>query len=352
MTTNFHAVILAGGKGMRLWPASRLKHPKQFLSLEPGGQSLLQITAERLLGLVDGWDKIWVVTTSAFAEKVKQLLPSLPERNLLEEPQGRNTSPAIALALIEIKKRHGDDAVAGIFQADHSIRGTIEFYRAIHLACKVAVERRAIVTIGLPARFPSTDLGYIEVGEVIQTYESLSARAVSAFLEKPDIRKAEECVVSGKFFWNSGIFILRAEDGLHEFNRNTPNILKVLDSNNRDYLQITDTSFERSILEKCAHAVVVSADFEWSDIGDWPSLATLLASECLDRQATNFLLLDADGTRLLSNDNDELVVVVGVPNVIVVRNGNVTVVIAKDSLSALPEIRERVASESGGDRFL
>ena len=130
-------VILAGGKGERFWPVSRIERPKQFLSLDGSGRSLLQSTAERLLPLAGSWDGVWVITASHLAEGIKQQLPELPESNLLVEVEGKDTAPAVAWATLEIAKRHGDDAVIGFFPADHWIAEQDKFLQTLFGSCYI-----------------------------------------------------------------------------------------------------------------------------------------------------------------------------------------------------------------------
>ena len=119
MNTSLIPVILAGGKGERFWPLSRRERPKQFLCLDGSGRSLLQATADRLLDLAGGWDRLWVITSAPIAQGVREQLPDLPEMNLLVEPEGRDTAPAVAWATLEVAKQHGEEAIAGFFPADH-----------------------------------------------------------------------------------------------------------------------------------------------------------------------------------------------------------------------------------------
>ena len=120
METQLIPIILAGGKGERFWPVSRLKRPKQFLCLDGSDQSLLQSTAERLLNLAGGWENLWVITSEIIADGVKEQLPNLPEANILIEPQGRDTAPAVAWATLEVAKKYGKDAIVGFFPADYA----------------------------------------------------------------------------------------------------------------------------------------------------------------------------------------------------------------------------------------
>ncbi|NER82726.1 MAG: NTP transferase domain-containing protein, partial [Leptolyngbya sp. SIO1D8] len=147
-------VILAGGKGERFWPVSRRQHPKQFLCLDGSGFSLLQATAHRLLPLAGGWDSLWVITASHLAAGVREQLPELPEANLLIEPEGRDTAPAVAWATLEVAKRHGDSAIAGFFPADHWIADEDAYRATLEAAASLATAKGAIATLGITPTYP------------------------------------------------------------------------------------------------------------------------------------------------------------------------------------------------------
>jgi len=165
MTTTFVPVILAGGKGERFWPLSRLHNPKQFLCLDGSGKSLLQNTANRLLSLANGWENLLVITSELLAEGVKQQLPFLPVDNILVEPIGKDTAPAVTWASLEVKSRYGEDAIIGFFPADHYIGNQNEFEKIINASINFAIANDAIVTLGIKPDYPSTGYGYIEQGK-------------------------------------------------------------------------------------------------------------------------------------------------------------------------------------------
>jgi mannose-1-phosphate guanylyltransferase len=219
-------VILAGGKGERFWPVSRLNRPKQFLCLDGSGRSLLQSTADRLLRLTDDWNSLWVVTASHLADAVREQLPDLPESNLLVEPMGRDTAPAVAWGALEVAKRHGDEAVVGFFPADHWIADEAAFCATLRAATEMASSLGAIATLGISPTSPSTGYGYIEQGEGVGTYGGLHAYKVARFTEKPDTATAQTFIDSGRFSWNSGMFIFPAHIMLTELKTHAPDLIK------------------------------------------------------------------------------------------------------------------------------
>lgn len=178
-------VILAGGKGERFWPLSRKQRPKQFLSLDGSGRSLLQATADRLLDLAGGWQGLWVITAAHLAAGVQQQLPDLPLENLLVEVEGRDTAPAVAWATLEIAKRYGRDAMIGFFPADHWIGDQEAFCQTLQAAEELAANMGAIATLGIAPAYPSTGYGYIEQGEKIGFFGNYPAYKVQRFTENP-----------------------------------------------------------------------------------------------------------------------------------------------------------------------
>ena len=208
---NLIPIILAGGKGERFWPLSRKQRPKQFLSLDGSDRSLLQATADRLLALAGTWEQLWVITSELVADGVREQLPELPEANLLIEPEGRDTAPAVAWATLEAAKRHGKEAVLGFFPADHWIGEPQAFAQTIGAAVELASSKDAIVTLGIAPSYPSTGYGYIEQGELQGSFNELPVYRVSRFTEKPNRDTAQAFMETGKFSWNSGMFIFRAE---------------------------------------------------------------------------------------------------------------------------------------------
>ena len=224
----FVPVILAGGKGERFWPLSRKKKPKQFLCLDGTGVSLLQATAERLLGLAGGWENLWVITAAAIAAGVEEQLPDLPSENLLVEPEGKDTAPAVAWASLEIAKRYGPDTIIGFFPADHWIGAQADFEQTLKAAIAFATSQASIVTLGITPTEPATGYGYIEQGELAATFEELPVYKVSRFTEKPNRETAQHFLSTGRYSWNSGMFFFQAGIVLAELGLHAPDLLKAL----------------------------------------------------------------------------------------------------------------------------
>lgn len=344
MSTNpdrrFIPVILAGGKGERFWPLSRSHHPKQFLSLDGSGRSLLQNTAERLFTVSQDWETLWVVTAAPIAAGVRSQLPKLSATHLLAEPEGRDTAPAVAWTTLEIVRQVGETAIVGCFPADHWIGDVAAFQRTLAAAIALAQQEAAIVTLGIPAVYPATGYGYIEQGDFLGTYASLPAYRVQRFTEKPDQATATTFLASRQrlvdgtetcpYTWNSGMFIFQAGVMLAEFRRHAPDLLAALEQDGLDaYPHLPKISLDYAVMEKTDRACIIPAPFDWDDLGDWNAIARLPTNP-RDR-AENITLahhlgLDAHRNIVFAKDAQEVIATLGVDDLVIVRVDNVTLV--------------------------
>src|SRR6476469_8817924 len=299
MTKTLIPVILAGGKGERFWPLSRKQRPKQFLSLDGSGKSLLQATAERLLTLGNGWDDLWVVTSEMLAAGVREQLPLLPPENLLAEPEGRDTAPAVALARKE----------------------------------------SAISTLGVKPSYASTGYGYIEQGEEIGSFGGFPAYRVARFTEKPDRTTAEEFVASGKFSWNGGIFVFRVGTVLTELRNYVPEMMAALEAKGAQaYSELPKISIDYALMEKTQKACVLPVGFSWDDLGDWNAIGRLLQGDKPNVELAKHVGIDTKDSILYAADENEVIVTIGLEDVVVVRDGNVTLIVKKERTQEIKQV--------------
>jgi len=332
-------VILAGGKGERFWPLSRKLRPKQFLSLDGSGKSLLQNTSDRLLSLAGGWENLWVITSALIADGVREQLPDLPEANLLIEPEGKDTAPAVTWATLEIAKRYGNEAVVAFFPADHWIADQASFEKTLKAAANFALEEPAIVTLGITPNAPATGYGYIEQGALSSTIEGLPVYKVARFTEKPDRDTAEDFIKTGRFSWNSGMFIFRAGVVLKELAIHAPDILNLLEKEGKAaYTHLEKKSIDYALMEKTQLAYVLPADFGWDDLGDWNSLERLFKGENKNVDLGNHVALDTQGAIVYAQDDQDVIVTIGLEDVVIVRDRNVTLVVNKDRTQEIKSI--------------
>lgn len=249
-------VILAGGQGKRLWPVSHASRPKQFIPLV-NGKSLFERTLERCSNR-DLFNPPVIVGSSHHEEILKKLSPD--DAQIILEPLGKNTAPAVALALHSIQSNE----TLMIMPADHFIPD-IEGFEKTAIVAGGQASREFIVTIGIPPTGPHTGYGYIQTNRFAD---------VEKFHEKPDKRTAEKYLEDPKFFWNSGIFITTRNTLIKEYQLHAPKILKSVEDE-KTFKAIEPISFDYAIAEKTFNAVMVKSQFEWNDIGDWNALISL-----------------------------------------------------------------------------
>ena len=225
MNSNFYCVIMAGGTGTRFWPMSKASRPKQFLEIAETGKSFLRSTYERYTGIVPA-ENILVVTTDRLGCLVREQLPELREENLLLEPYGRDTAPCIAYATYTLLKRN-PDATMVVTPADHIILDADAFRADILAAMEYSSGKDVLMTLGIQPVRPDPNYGYIQVSGGRCSTDRHEAVKVKTFTEKPDVELAKVFISSGEFFWNSGIFVWRADSIRSEMERHLPEVTRL-----------------------------------------------------------------------------------------------------------------------------
>jgi mannose-1-phosphate guanylyltransferase len=284
-TPNFYPVILAGGRGTRFWPLSRKRRAKQLLALD-GKQTMLQQTVARLLPMAPA-RQFWIITNQDLYREITRQVPRLPRRQLIAEPVGRNTGPAIGLAAF-ILLRSDPNAVIGMFPSDHVIGDEKHFREILARGMEIAAAGENIVVLGIHPTRPETGYGYIEVGVA---FDQNSSR-VRRFTEKPDAERAAGFLKEGNYFWNSGMFLWRAHtlaNALQEHLPKTASVLKDIAADfgtrkfattfRRLYPKCENISVDYALLEprsakgeQGSNIICLPADFGWNDLGSWTAL--------------------------------------------------------------------------------
>ncbi len=324
------AVIMAGGRGTRFWPASTKSRPKQFMDLLGGG-TMLQKTAARFTN-ISGPEGVLVVTGADHRTIAASQLPLLPQRNLLLEPAGRNTAACIGWAAETLRRRGSGESIMIVAASDHRIEPVDGFEKTIRNAVILA-EKGYLCTIGITPDNPATGYGYIQIGEPVQP-----GNKVRSFREKPDAATAAEYLKSGDYLWNSGMFIWRVDSFLEEFKRYMPELYRDIQNlpdtttpSMDEYGALESQSIDYGVMEKTDKAVVVPALFQWSDIGDWPG------ARGAGVEKGESLIIDSENT-LVFDETGRLTVIVGLNNVSVVSTDKAVLVMSDSSAQKIKEV--------------
>lgn len=349
-----HAMIMAGGGGTRFWPRSRSKRPKQFLTFA-GDRTLLQGTLDRIEAQVPP-ERTWVITGAAYREEASKQLPQLLPTQVVGEPQGRDTAACIGLGAALIA-RQDPDAVMIVMPADHVIEPEQEFRRAVHAAEQLAESNpAALITFGIPPSYPATGYGYIHRGEFAEQRQGVNAYRVKQFREKPGADLAEQYIASGEYFWNSGIFVWKVGTILTELAKNEPTIYaaiqRIADAWGtprqevvfRDEYgeQMKKISVDFAVMEHAKEVLVVQAPYQWDDVGSW------LALERRNPQDTHgntiqalHLGINTSGCVVVS-DAEHLIATIGVSNLLIIQDGNATLIADRREENAVKDIVEQL----------
>ena len=349
MSNHTYCVIMAGGIGSRFWPVSREERPKQFLSITPDGKSFLRIAYERFSRIVPP-DHVIIVTQQRYRDLVKDMVPEVSDENILLEPYSRNTAPCIALAAYTLLGRD-PEAVMVVTPADHVIEDDDIFAETIGEAIEYAAGSDALITLGIVPDRPDTNFGYIQ-GVHEGQVEYGKPIKVKTFTEKPDLALAEVFFQSGEFYWNSGIFVWRADSIRAELEKYMPEVAiffngweQVLGTPGetafleRVYSGISKISIDYAVMEKTDKAWVYPSKFRWHDIGSWESLFCYMSS--IGRESNGNVILagpslcsDDKDTLVYTTDRSKLVAVRGLDNFIVVDTGDVLLVCPREEQKA------------------
>lgn len=337
-------VIMAGGQGARFWPMSRMKSPKQFLSINANGESLIQATSRRVEALTPQAQQM-IVTNILHEPLIRQ---HVPNAQVISEPIGRNTAASIGLGAIHIMKKHGDGVMI-VLPADHAVKNEDVLRSTLQDAVSVAANESLLVTIGIPPASPHTGYGYIKRGA------ECAARAyhVNRFFEKPSFERAEKYLESGDYYWNSGMFVWRAsvilraiEEFLPELHAGLERIRAVIGTPAEPgvvkevFESLESISIDFGILEHARNCAVVEAgEFGWNDVGAWDAWAAHF-----DRDADGNLLrgdvLAIDSKNCVVHSEQKLIAVVGVDDLVIIDSGDALLVCPRSQVQEVRKVVE------------
>ena len=351
------AVIMAGGKGERFWPKSRVHCPKQFLSLTGDGETMLQKTFRRIRSIVPP-EQIYIVTNGEYMHLVQEQLQEIPMQNLLREPAARNTAPCIALAAAVIEKRLGD-AVMLVLPADHLVRHESLCTDVLCRAASAAEETDALITIGITPTYPETGYGYIAFSRAADA--PTGVYRVDCFKEKPDLETARQYVESGCYLWNSGMFAWKTSTYLNAVRTylpavgeiaaklgaacDTPDFAGVLAE---QFPLMPSISVDFGILEKADLLYTLPGTFGWDDVGSWPALQRVAKTD------TNGNYRDADvitigTTNCVFSGGKKLIAAVGLHEIIVVDTDDALLVCDMEAAQNVKKITEMLREQGRGE---
>jgi len=336
-------VILAGGSGTRFWPYSRYNRPKQLLNIV-GEQSMLQMTVDRLLKLKRVTD-IYIITREDLKVTIRRNIKGVPVENILAEPEGKNTAPAIGL-VATLLNQDDPEAVMGVFPADHLIVGHREFERAVNTADHLAKKDDNLVTIGIRPTRPSTAYGYIQIDETSDE-DHLGAYHVKTFAEKPHKDLAERFISSGDFVWNAGMFFWRVSTFMKGMETHLPDLydsLKEIDIRLKEGDAFSDIwqfiepeSIDYGLLEKSQNIYVIRGEFKWNDVGSWNALYDVLNAN----SEGNIIRGNGkviSGKNNLIQSNGKFTAVIGANDLVVVNTDDATLVVPRDKVEDVKEL--------------
>ena len=355
-----HAMIMAGGGGTRFWPRSRNARPKQFLNFR-GERSLLQGTFDRIAAVVPP-ERIWVMTGADYVAESIQQLPEVPASQIVGEPCRRDTAPCVGLGAALIAARDPDATIL-VLPADHLIEPEREFHRAVHAVEQFAGEfPDSLFTFGIPPTFASDGYGYIHRGPKAAERNGVPLFKVLEFKEKPAKEVAEKYVASGEYDWNSGIFVWKARTILAALKEGRPDIASACEriakawpdqgAFRKEYDAIKGTSIDFAVMQdagKAGKVMVLSAPYRWDDVGSW------LALERNNPQDANgntiqgqSLMIDTTGCVISANPG-QLIATIGLNDLIIIQDGNATLVARKEDEARVKEIVDKLKAAKSGE---
>ncbi len=352
-------VIMAGGSGTRLWPLSRELYPKQFLPLA-GEETMLQATVGRVSGF-EGMGSPIVLCNEEHrflaGEQLQQA--GVAARSIILEPVGRNTAPAAAVAALQAME-DGDDPVILLLPADHVIRN-IEVFREAVMAGELLASEGSLITFGIIPDRPETGYGYIRKGDAL---DRGGAFMVERFVEKPNLKTAEQYLDSGEYLWNSGMFMFRASSLVEELEKLAPEIMETcrqafaLKSPDLDFIRLDKNSFsdcpsvsiDYAVMEKTNRAAVIPLDCGWSDVGSWTSLQEVCGNDTQNNVVQGDVIAE-DTTGCYLRSESRLLTTVGLRDHIVVETADAVVVAPRDRSQEVKAIVDKLRADGRREAF-
>jgi mannose-1-phosphate guanylyltransferase len=356
-------VIIAGGRGERFWPQSRLRRPKHLLPIV-GGKPMLTQTLDRVRALVPVGNT-FIITSAPQEAAVREVCPQLPRENIVAEPVGRDTAPAVALAAALVAQR--DPAgVFAVLPADHVIHDARAYRANLSAAFAAAGAAGVMVTIGVKPEEPSTGFGYIQRGTRWRNFGRKPFFYVRRFVEKPTAEVARGYLASGEYFWNAGMFIWSVPVVNSALEKLAPELHAAFAPVRRAlakkralgpvlakvYPALKKVSVDYALIEKSDNVVVLPASFDWDDVGAWPAVAKHFAQDARGNVVRGRALVEQGSNNIVFSQGEHLLAVVGADDLIVVHTPDATLVCPKSRAQEIKALLKRVEASAGGRRWL
>ena len=358
---NYYAVILAGGSGTRLWPASVKAHPKHLLKLL-GDKTLIQTTYQRVEDLIPN-ENIYVITSKAHVKEVASQLPKVPAKNIIGEPVAKNTAMAMGAAAAIIHSRNPEAAIVYL-AADHVVRSLERFHQNTLAALRVASSGDYIVAIGIKPEFPHTGLGYIKIGQELEMLSDVAKKGFVfkgvEFKEKPNLVTAQSFVASGQYLWNANLYSWSTKTIMKAFEKYSPEIFKAVSeiaakagSHDLDNLLFEvyakvdkPDSIDYEVSEKADNIVVIPGDFGWSDVGDWKVVYDLRSKDASGSAVSEGTeLINIGSKNLLVQGGQKLIATVGVEDLVIIDTGSAILIAKSDATQDVKKVVEKLKEE-------
>lgn len=345
------ALIMAGGKGTRFWPLSTEEKPKQFLNLI-GEETMIQMTANRIKPIIP-IERIFVCTGEMYVDLVKEQLPELPKRNIIVEPEGRNTAPCIALSAMVIDRYYKNSNMV-VLPSDHLINDEEEFRNTL-LAADSFIEEKdeAIVTLGMNPSRLEVGYGYIKYSDEVLKSNDFRVIKVDSFIEKPNLDTAKKYLREGNYLWNGGMFIWSINNVINQIKMYSPNTYNALinvmevsedklqETINNNYEGAEATSIDYAVLEKSKDVYVIPSNFGWDDVGSWESLDRYREKDELGNVLVGqSKAVKANNNLVISSNNS--VVVEGLSDIYIIENDGKVLVGHKSNVANVKKLKDIV----------
>lgn len=353
------AVVLAGGIGERFWPRSRANFPKQFVSLF-GKDSLIQQTYQRINKIVNTKNQFYVIPNKLIPILRNQI--NLSNKNIIEEPFGRNTAPAIGLAAIYLEKIEPDGTMI-VLPADHIIKNENAFIECIKFAYVIA-QRDYLVTFGIPPSSPETGYGYMHVGKQYLTHKGIISYYGDKFVEKPNLALAKKYLQAKTYFWNSGMFIWKISAILEAIKSCQPKFYydlkefqnyigtkKEKSMLKKMYRNAPATSIDYAVLEKVNNLIVLKANFVWDDVGTWSALERHFNKDKFGNVSIGKVINKDTKNSIVISDQD-IVATLGIKDLIVVKTKDALLIVSKEKSAQLKELINQIKQDKIGKEYL